>query len=128
MIHFCGYASQPDIQIYYNNDMTIPKWGTCIAGKADTGVYEGEKDYLYTFEEKYVTCKECLIKQRKAKQISENDVKPGLLVHVKSLSSNEIIDKFIIVSNNGNGICLVRWKDVEQYRWLTYILYRGEKV
>jgi len=126
IIHFCVYASQPDIEIYCNNDMTTPKWGSITGYIA--GVYEGEKDYLYSFEEKDVTCNECLNKWNKAKQISENDVKSGLLVKVKSLSSSdEVIDKFVVISNNGNGVCVVRWKDVEKYRWLTYIMYRGEK-
>lgn len=68
-IHLCVYSSQPDIQIYCNNDWTIPKWGTCISGFVDTGIYEGEaykgaQHYRYTFEDRFVTRKDCLNKRK----------------------------------------------------------------
>jgi hypothetical protein len=60
IIHFCGYASQPDIQIKCDQSWTIPKWGP-TEGKTDKeSVYETDDNRFYTFKKELVTCKDCL--------------------------------------------------------------------
>jgi hypothetical protein len=67
-IHYCGYASQPDIQIFCTGAWDTPAWGS--EAETATGipeVYFGDGGPLYTFSEALVTCPECLTKRREQK-------------------------------------------------------------
>lgn len=60
-IHYCGYAQQPDIQIFCTQAWDTPAWGS--EAETNTGiekVYFADEEGLYTFSESRVTCQHCL--------------------------------------------------------------------
>lgn len=56
-IHYCSYASQPDIQIHCTKDWTTPAWNKQIEIK---DIYLADSGVLYTFQEHEVTCQKCI--------------------------------------------------------------------
>jgi len=55
-IHFCGFAGQPDIQIFCTGEWTQPEWNQNDSGE----IYLAENGMLYTFMLNEVTCLKCL--------------------------------------------------------------------
>jgi hypothetical protein len=61
VIHWCGYASQPDIQIWCDQSWTTPKWGPGDHVHRDEAgtYYDTDDGRLYTFEYPRATCLAC---------------------------------------------------------------------
>lgn len=67
IIHLCVYASQPDILIYCTDAWTTPAWPDAIRKAEAEGIlpleeerYLADNGQVYTFEERHVTCPDCL--------------------------------------------------------------------
>jgi len=56
-IHWVGWASQPDLQIWCDESFTTPSYGN--AGTDVPNVYRTADDRLYTFDCALATCAAC---------------------------------------------------------------------
>ena len=59
VVHYCSYASQPDIQISCDKSWTTPAWGPKNGKTTTPGVYLADDGRYYTFEKEKVTCLKC---------------------------------------------------------------------
>lgn len=65
IIHYCGYSSQPYIDIYCTGNSHYVSWTNSNIENvyiAD-GLEKEDADLLYTFKLENVTCEDCLIKR-----------------------------------------------------------------
>lgn len=65
IIHYCGYASQPYIELYCTGYSHYVIDGTDIPGVSIAdGLEKHDQKVLYTFEWKDVNCEDCLLKRK----------------------------------------------------------------
>lgn len=63
IIHYCDYASQPDIRIFCDQSWTRPAWND--ASTSIENVYKTEDNRVYTFNLLLTTCLDCAKKADK---------------------------------------------------------------
>ena len=56
-VHYCDYASQPDIRLACSQVYTTPAWKKTQV--LPSSVYEAVNGELYTFDSAKVTCPQC---------------------------------------------------------------------
>ncbi len=62
-IHYCDWASQPDIHILCSNEWTTPAWGRRnVPDHVEADFYLSDNGKYYTFKKDVVNCSACIVR------------------------------------------------------------------